>query len=558
MTDFAVMPAALAPIGSVRPTPVDGPGLIERLRLTGVAAGYALLMAPALPLAILTILAVPLGLVTAGFVIALGVVPATAALTAVHRRVSGALLGETITAAYADTSGTNVVTRPLRWLRDGARWRDVGFLWFSATGGFVLSVLPVALLTTPFVHLVGALADGSLWWWLLVLLDGPLLLVWWCVTPALVRARAVAERNILGGDRVERLERRVEEVATSRAETLDHSAAEVRRIERDLHDGAQARIASVGMNVGLAEKLIATDPEGAAALLREARETTVDALEDLRSVVRGIHPPALADRGLAGGIEALALPIPLPVTVSLDVPAGLPAPVESAADFAVAERNILGSARVAELERRVEQVTTSRAETLDHSAAEVRRIERDLHDGAQARIAAVGMNVGLAEKLMATDPDAAAELLREARETTVDALEDLRSVVRGIHPPALADRGLAGGLEALALPIPLPITVTVDAGELPAPVESAAYFAVAECLANTVKHAGATRAWIRVRHDAEVLHLVVGDDGRGGADPQGSGLAGVARRLAAFDGRMVVESPSGGPTVVTMEVPCPQ
>ena len=96
------------------------------------------------------------------------------------------------------------------------------------------------------------------------------------------------------------LERRVEEVAASRTETLDHSAAEVRRIERDLHDGAQARIASVGMNVGLAEKLIATDPEAAAALLREARETTVDALEDLRSVVRGIHPPALADRGLAG------------------------------------------------------------------------------------------------------------------------------------------------------------------------------------------------------------------------------------------------------------------
>jgi len=412
VTDFAVMPAALAPIGSVRPTPVDGPGLIERLRLTGVAAGYALLMAPALPLAILTILAVPLGLVTAGFVIALGVVPATAALTAVHRRVSGALLGETITAAYADTSGTNVVTRPLRWLRDGARWRDVGFLWFSATGGFVLSVLPVALLTTPFVHLVGALADGSLWWWLLVLLDGPLLLVWWCVTPALVRARAVAERNILGGDRVERLERRVEEVATSRAETLDHSAAEVRRIERDLHDGAQARIASVGMNVGLAEKLIATDPEGAAALLREARETTVD------------------------------------------------------------------------------------------------------------------------------------------------ALEDLRSVVRGIHPPALADRGLAGGLEALALPIPLPVTVTVQAPPLPPPVESAAYFAVAECLANTVKHAAATRAWVRVRHDGDVLHLVVGDDGRGGADPQGSGLAGVARRLAAFDGTMTVDSPAGGPTVVTMEVPC--
>ena len=119
-----------------------------------------------------------------------------------------------------------------------------------------------------------------------------------------------------------------------------------------------------------------------------------------------------------------------------------------------------GHGRVEQLERRVEEVAASRTETLDHSAAEVRRIERDLHDGAQARIAAVGMNVGLAEKLMTTDPDAAAELLREARETTLSALDDLRSVVRGIHPPALADRGLAGGIEALALPIPLPVTLS--------------------------------------------------------------------------------------------------
>ena len=411
MTDWSAM--SLQPITTVRPAPVDGDALVDRLRLTAVSLGYALSMAPALALGILSILCIPLGLVTAGFAIALAVVPATASLTGLHRRVSGRLLGEEITASYADTTGTNVVTRPARWITDRARWRDIGFLWFSATGGFVLSVLPVALLVGPFTHLVGAVIDGGFWWWVLLVLDGPLLLVWWLVTPGLVRARAVAERNILG------------------------------------------------------------------------------------------------------------------------------------------------SARVEELERRVEAVTTSRAETLDHSAAEVRRIERDLHDGAQARIAAVGMNVGLAEKLMAHDPEAAAALLREARETTVDALEDLRSVVRGIHPPALADRGLAGGIEALALPIPLPVTVTVEAPELPPPVESAAYFAVAECLANTVKHAAASRAWVRVRHDGRLLHLVVGDDGRGGADPQGSGLAGVARRLAAFDGTMVVDSPAGGPTVVTMEVPCP-
>ncbi len=174
-------------------------------------------------------------------------------------------------------------------------------------------------------------------WWLLVLLDGPLLLVWWLTTPMLVRARVAADRGILGHARVEELEQRVAEVTESRQETLDHNAAEIRRIERDLHDGAQARIAAVGMNVGLAEKLIATDPEAAAALLREARETTMSALQDLRDVVRGIHPPSLADTGLAGAIEALVVPVPLPVTVALDLPGRLPEPVESAAYFAVAE-----------------------------------------------------------------------------------------------------------------------------------------------------------------------------------------------------------------------------
>ena len=411
MTDWTAMP--LQPIRTLRPAPVDGDALVERLRLTGLSLGYALAMAPALALAILSILCIPLGLVAVGFALAFAVVPATAALTAVHRKVSGGLLGEPITTAYADTTGTNLVTRPVRWLRDPARWRDVGFLWFSATGGFVMSVLPVALLTAPITHLLGAVLDGGVWWWLLVVLDGPLLIAWWCVTPALVRGRAVAERNILGHSRVEQLERRVEAVAASRSETLDHSAAEVRRIERDLHDGAQARIAAVGMNVGLAEKLLATDPEAAAELLREARETTISALEDLRSVVRGIHPPALADRGLAGGIEALALPIPLPVTVAIDLPVALPQPVESAA-----------------------------------------------------------------------------------------------------------------------------------------------YFAVAELLTNTVKHAGASRAWVSGGYADDTLRLVVGDDGRGGADPAGSGLTGVARRLAAFDGTLVVASPPGGPTVVTLEVPC--
>ncbi len=221
------------------------------------------------------------------------------------------------------------------------------------------------------------------------------------------------------------------------------------------------------------------------------------------------------------------------------------------------DRAMLAPSREA-LERRVAEVSASRTETIDHSAAELRRIERDLHDGAQARLVALGMNLGLAEELLATDPEAAAALLAEARGVTTSALGDLRSVVRGIHPPVLADRGLAGAVQALALDMPFPTSVLISLpARPPAPVEAAVYFAVSEFLANIGKHAGATRAVVEVGHADGRLTLRVEDDGRGGADASaGSGLAGVARRLAAFDGTMDVSSPVDGPTVITLEVPC--
>jgi signal transduction histidine kinase len=149
-------------------------------------------------------------------------------------------------------------------------------------------------------------------------------------------------------------------------------------------------------------------------------------------------------------------------------------------------------------------------------------------------------------------------MLTEARQTSSAALGDLRDVVHGIHPPVLADRGLKSAIQALALDLAVPVEVTGEppAG-LPAPVESAAYFTVAECLANIAKHAGATRAWVELGHPPGLLIVVVGDDGRGGADPtSGTGMRGVAQRLAAFDGTMRVSSPVGGPTLVTLEVPC--
>jgi signal transduction histidine kinase len=222
------------------------------------------------------------------------------------------------------------------------------------------------------------------------------------------------------------------------------------------------------------------------------------------------------------------------------------------------DRALLTYGSTETLERRVEVLTRSRAAAVDHSAAELRRLERDLHDGTQARLVAVSMSLGMAEEMFERDPEAALRTVGEARAATSAAIADLRSVVRGIHPPVLADRGLDGAVRALALDMAVPVEVTGElTGRPPAPVESAVYFAVAECLANAAKHSGHAHAWVELRHADGLLQVVVGDDGAGGADPEaGTGMRGVMRRLAAFDGTMSVSSPDGGPTIVTLEVPC--
>jgi signal transduction histidine kinase len=221
-------------------------------------------------------------------------------------------------------------------------------------------------------------------------------------------------------------------------------------------------------------------------------------------------------------------------------------------------RYSLPTRREQALEHRVAVLTRTRSGALDVQAAELRRIERDLHDGAQARMVSVAINLGLAEELLGKDPASLAGLLAESRSSTLTALDDLRAVMRGIQPPVLADRGLAGAVRALALDLAVPVTVVGEIpGQAPAPVESAVYFAVSECLANVVKHAGAGRAEVGLGYRDGVLSVVVSDDGNGGASrAAGTGLDGVARRLEVFDGTIALASPAGGPTVVRMEVPC--
>ncbi|MFJ8868525.1 sensor histidine kinase [Streptomyces sp. NPDC102473] len=211
-----------------------------------------------------------------------------------------------------------------------------------------------------------------------------------------------------------------------------------------------------------------------------------------------------------------------------------------------------------ELAQRIDRLTETRHEAVDTAASELRRIERDLHDGAQARLVAMGMNLGTIEALVEKDPAQAKKLLAMARTSSAEALTELRDLVRGIHPPVLAERGLGDAVRALALRMPLASEVTVELpGRADAPVESAAYFAVSESLTNAVKHAGADRIWVDMHHSEGMLRISVTDNGRGGAAVgAGSGLSGIERRLGTFDGVLAVSSPAGGPTMVTMEIPC--
>lgn len=221
-------------------------------------------------------------------------------------------------------------------------------------------------------------------------------------------------------------------------------------------------------------------------------------------------------------------------------------------------RLLLAPTTATELRLRVAHLTITRADTVDAQAAELRRIERDLHDGVQARLVSLSMVIGLADTLIDRNPAQAHKLLAEARESSGAALIELRHLVRGIHPPVLAERGLGGAVRALALSLPMPITVDIDLpGRPDTPVESAAYFAVAEALTNMVRHSRAHTGSVRLRYVHGTLAITVTDDGVGGANPSaGTGLHGIERRLAAFDGTMALSSSPGGPTVINMELPC--
>ncbi|MFD7458427.1 MULTISPECIES: sensor histidine kinase [unclassified Streptomyces] len=215
---------------------------------------------------------------------------------------------------------------------------------------------------------------------------------------------------------------------------------------------------------------------------------------------------------------------------------------------------LLGPSRLAS---RVEELESDRGAVVDTAAADLRRIERDLHDGAQARLVALAMDLGLAKEKLAHDPQAAARMVDEAHGEVKTALRELRDLARGIHPAVLTDRGLDAALSAVASRSTVPVRVEVDLAARPAPaIEGIAYFTVSELLQNVSKHSRARSASVDVWRSENRLMLQVVDDGVGGADVSaGSGLAGLAERLDAVDGILVVDSPAGGPTRVTAELP---
>ncbi|MBQ0827008.1 sensor histidine kinase [Streptomyces tagetis] len=223
---------------------------------------------------------------------------------------------------------------------------------------------------------------------------------------------------------------------------------------------------------------------------------------------------------------------------------------------------LLKPSRKARLAVRVQELTQTRAGAIAAHGAELRRIERDLHDGTQARLVSLSVRIGLAKRAYDRDPEAARRLLDDAQDLVEEALAELRHVVRGIHPPILTDRGLVGAVGALAAGSGLDVTVEVDGLDepgvrAPAAVEAAAYFVVAEMLTNAAKHGGCSRATVRLQRLRTGLRAVVWDEGVGGADETaGTGLSGIRRRVAALDGVATLTSPVGGPTTMTVELPC--
>jgi signal transduction histidine kinase len=276
----------------------------------------------------------------------------------------------------------------------------------------------------------------------------------------------------------------------------------------------------------------------------------------LAAVVAPVFAPGAPDGSFLDDIGAAVYAIAL-AGLAVGALAAVATRVLAAGCAGIA-RSLLAPDPRAELTERISSLEATRSGAVDSADARLRRIERDLHDGAQHRLAYIAMELGRARAKLATDPNAADELLAGAHDESKVAMRELRDLVRGIHPSVLSDRGLDAALSGLAERATIPVEIRGTIAErLPPAIETAAYYVVAESLTNVGRHSGATQAFVDVQRVDGRLVLAIGDDGHGGAERRpGSGLEGLAQRVEALDGTLDVDSPAGGPTTIVARLPC--
>ncbi len=481
------------------------------------------------------------------------------------RRNAVLALGRPLHGRYRDHRGERFLDRLRSTAADWQTWKDLGWLVVHSVLGFAFAVVAVTLVA----QTIGLLLMPA-WYWALPegadlgfvrvdTLGGAFL-----ATAASVPAAAVTALLLRGMTIAESW--LAESLLEGGAETASAPAAAARPGERprralpeaDSALGTQAAIS--GLLALLVTAVWAATgagyfwpawvylglliPLGLNAGLREATRVA----------------PAWRALAVQGVISALLVGIAVAVWALAGFGAFWPIwtilAVATAFALHFLWRRVFPGERERELSERVETLTRTRRGALDVQSAELRRIERDLHDGAQARLVALSMQLGRAEQGLGDNPEAA-ELVRAARSEAGAAIAELRDLARGIAPPILADRGLPAAVEALGRRSPLPVTIEAElARRPPAVIETAAYFVVAEALTNVAKHAPAAAATVRISGGAELLRVVVSDDGPGGADPAGGGLSGLRARVAALDGELRVGSPPGDGTTIEVELPC--
>jgi signal transduction histidine kinase len=495
------------------------------------------------------------------------------ACAALERILAAGLLGAHVGPAWRPDYQRGVIARLKAWITDWAAWREQAFLMARFVLGLALGTLAICavggtlwLIAAP---IVAPLVDGGYdlgFWHIDTVTQGlalvPVGLVLGALSVPLVDGCGIGSRKVAewllaprGGDTW----------APPGATPEEARRLTLRRAGEAIHAALPLQAALSGILGGLMIALWVVTGHGyfwpAWVILGLAIPL---GFQGVLAAVLAVRDPVrrafVADAGTCGVLGLTCIVIwalagggyfwPIWPLLGLGTLVALHA--------VIAFSGLWSRAEHARLTHRVEELTRTRAGAVHAEAEELRRIERDLHDGAQARLVALSMTLGLAEDKLDRDPDMARELLTEARGEARQAITELRNLARGIAPPILTDRGLEAALESLVSSARLlPVTIEGDAGpRMPAAIETAAYFVATESLANAAKHAGANEGRIRLEREAHALVVEVSDDGRGGADPAGSGLLGLRRRVEALDGTLGIDSPPGGGTRIRAELPC--